>query len=286
MTATAQFAIAPTSDFVALGGDPVDVTNTLGVGGTNAAGSATASATAPLTIFYPEIKLVLSKSVKPGGAVAPGATVVAQLPTTTSTDSAYVRPTVITVADEWRNGTADDFFDAFNPIAVAPTQVPLGATLQVEYTTDGGTTYTTLPPGDGATAQIFRATFPAADVANITGVRFIFTKADGFAQGTSVTPAVTFQARATLRSNGQPTSVPDAGTERLPEPRHRGRDSRPRREDDPGDGHRDRIDRHALRRQRITGMRRSGGPSPTSPARSTSSTRSPASRPARCSTGA
>ncbi|MFF1879838.1 DUF5979 domain-containing protein [Leifsonia sp. NPDC058230] len=210
VTATAQFAIAPTSDFVAVDGDPVGVTNTLGVGGTNAAGSATASATAPLTIFYPEIKLVLSKSLKPGGAVAPGATVVAQLPTTTSTDSAYVRPTTITVADEWRNGTAGDFFNAFNPIAVAPTQVPLGATLQVEYTTDGGTTYTTLPAGDGATAQIFRATFPAADIANITGVRFIFTKADGFAQGTPVTPAVTFQARATLRSDGQPTSVPDA----------------------------------------------------------------------------
>ncbi|WP_431278167.1 DUF5979 domain-containing protein [Leifsonia poae] len=210
VTATAQFGITPADDFVAEADSPADAPNSLGVSGTNAAGSATASATAPLKIFFPEIKLVLSKSITPGGAVAPGATVVAQLPTTTSTDSAYVRPDTITVVDEWRSGNADDFFNAFNPIAVAPTQIPLGATLLVEYTTDGGATYKTLPAGDGATAQIFRGTFPTGDVPNITGVRFTFTKTGGFAQGTSVSPALTAQARADLRSTGDPTSVPDA----------------------------------------------------------------------------
>ncbi len=210
--ASAQFGIAPLADYVAPEDSPADVVNTLAVQGTNPAGTATTPATAPLKIFSPDISLQLSKKISPTGAVAPGATVVAQLPTTTSTDSAFVKPTKIVVEDVWRPGESADFFNAFNPIAIAPTQVPLGSTMRVEYSTDGGASYVTLATVDAtAAAQIYRGDLPAALIGDITGLRFTFEKSDGFAQGTTVSPNFIAQARADLRAGGTPTSVPDAG---------------------------------------------------------------------------
>ncbi|MFJ8896116.1 DUF5979 domain-containing protein [Leifsonia sp. NPDC102414] len=209
--ASAQFLIAPAADYVAESDSPADVTNTVKVTGTNPAGTASKTATAPLKIFYPEISLKLAKSISPSGAVSPGSTVVAKLPATTSTDSAYVRPNTIVVEDAWRQGTANDFYNAFNPIAIAPTQVPLGSTMTVEYSTDGGTTYTVLTVVDAtAAAQNYSAALPAGLVGSITGLRFTFANPAGFAQGTTVSPNVTAQARADLRDGTGTTSVADA----------------------------------------------------------------------------
>ncbi len=209
--ANAQFAISPTADFAPAGGSK-KAPNTLSVTGVNAAGSATKPASAPLEVFYPDIKLQLAKKISPTGAVSPGATVVAQLPATTSTDTAYVRPDRIVIEDVWRQGQDDDFFNAFNPLAIAPTQVPLGSTLTVQYTTDDGATWTTLAVVDAtAAAQIYRDNLPADQVTSITGLRFTFENPAGFAQGTTVSPAITAQARADLRDGGDPTSVADAG---------------------------------------------------------------------------
>lgn len=201
--ATAQFLIAPTADIAAVGAH-VDTTNTLSVTGTNAAGTAKRQATAPLSIFYPDIELSLNKTITPSAPVSPGATVTAQLPATTSSDSAYVRPTSIVVQDVWRPGVADDFFNAFDPIGIAPTQVLKGSTLTVKYTTDG-TTWTVLDTVDAtAAAQIYRAaSLPAGTV----GLQFTFEDAAGFAQGTTVRPAITGQARATLRDGSGATST-------------------------------------------------------------------------------
>lgn len=201
--ATAQFLIAPTSDIAAVGAH-VDTTNTLTVTGTNAAGTVSRQATAPLAIFYPDIELTLTKTITPSAPVSPGATVTAQLPATTSSDSAYVRPTSIVVEDVWRPGVANDFFNGFDPIAIAPTQVLKGSTLTVEYTTDGST-WTTLATVDAtAAAQVYRAaSLPTGTV----GLRFTFANAAGFAQGTTVRPAITGTARATLRDGSGATSI-------------------------------------------------------------------------------
>lgn len=206
--ADATFLIAPSLDF-ASPTSPKNAPNTVAVSATNGAGTATKSATAPLAVYEPDIKLAISKSITPSAPVSPGSTVVAQLPTTTSTDSAYVRPDTIVVEDVWRPGTADDFFNAFDPIAIAATQVPLGSTMTVEYTTDG-TTWQTLTVVDARTqAQVYRGTLPAELKGSITGLRFTFQNPAGFAQGTTVRPAITAQARADLRSGDGPTSVAD-----------------------------------------------------------------------------
>ncbi|WP_349899277.1 DUF5979 domain-containing protein [Parafrigoribacterium soli] len=195
VTATLNFSISPTADIADAATQSVP--NTVNVTGVNPAGTATASKGAPLSIFKPEIRLHLTKSISPVGAVTPGGTVLAKLATTTDTDSAYVNPTTIVVQDDYRNGTAGDFWDGFNPLSIAPTQVPTGASLLVEYNVGG--VWTALP-NDSGSAQLYQANLPG-DVSTIIGVRFTFTNAAGFAQGVAVQPNVVFQARAKLRSD-------------------------------------------------------------------------------------
>jgi hypothetical protein len=96
-SASASFAISPTADFVSDGDGSALASNTVVAGASNAAGSATDPETAPLRVFEPDIALTLAKTVTPSGAVAAGGTVVAQLPATTSTDSAYVRPNRVVI---------------------------------------------------------------------------------------------------------------------------------------------------------------------------------------------
>ncbi|WP_314148853.1 DUF5979 domain-containing protein [uncultured Leifsonia sp.] len=206
--ATAQFLIAPTVD-AAVDGTPLDAKNTLTVSGTNSAGTASKTASAPLLVFYPDISLTLKKAIQPTAPVSPGATVTVTLPATTSSDSAFVSPNRIVVEDVWREGKADDFFNAFDAIAVAPTQVLKGSTLAVEYTTDGGTSWQVLGGADATSAaQIYRS---ASLPAGANGLRFVFENAAGFPQGTSVTPAITAKARAELRDGSGETSTAGGG---------------------------------------------------------------------------
>lgn len=196
VTASAAFGISPSAD-AASSVSPVAYPNTVTVTGTNPAGSKAATKQADLNVFLPAIKLSIEKEISPAEPVTPGGTVVAKLPTTTSTDSAFVNPTTIVVEDLWRTDTADDFWNAFNPVAIAPTQIPSGAGLLVEYRI--GSTWTTLATVPAtALPQLYQADLPAGE---ITGIRYTFTNADGFAQGTTVTPNAIFQARATLRDS-------------------------------------------------------------------------------------
>ncbi|AXH36986.1 DUF11 domain-containing protein [Humibacter sp. BT305] len=214
-TTAVQFGIRPTVDLV----DPVPadgyerLTNALKVTGTNAVGSATAGDTADLQVFTPDISLTTAKTIQPQGAVSPGATVVAQLPTATSTDSAFVNPTQIVVTDAWAGPGSDPngFYNAFNPLAIAPTQVLGGSSLLVEYTTDGTTWQTLETYAAQPATRVVQDSIDPALVPVITGLRFTFANPDGFAQGTSVSPNLVFQARATQRDGGAPTSVPNAG---------------------------------------------------------------------------
>lgn len=195
---------------------PVQLPNTVSVSGTNSAGSADDDATAPLAVFYPDIRLTIDKRISPAGAVSAGGDVVVQLPTSTVTDSAYVNPDRILVEDVWREGQASDFWNAFTPTAIAPTQVLSGSTLTVEALTPSGwATVTVFTPGD--TTQVFSGEIatlnPAIDPATVTGLRFIFDRADGFAAGTTVSPNIVFEARSTLRDGGDPTATPNEPAE-------------------------------------------------------------------------
>jgi uncharacterized repeat protein (TIGR01451 family) len=195
---------------------PLEVPNTVRVEGTNPAGSATAEATAPLRVFHPDITLQIDKRISPAGAVTAGGTVVVQLPTTTSTDSAYVTPSRIVIEDAWREDVADDFWNAFTPTALAPTQVLSGSTLTVEaLTASGWQTVTVFPASD--TTRVVSGDLadlaPAIDFTEVTGLRYVFEKPDGFAAGTTATPNTVFEARATLRDGGEPTAIP--GEERV-----------------------------------------------------------------------
>ncbi|MET0910128.1 MAG: hypothetical protein ABWZ99_11710, partial [Ilumatobacteraceae bacterium] len=209
--AAVEFAISPSVAFVpTMGVSPKLVDNTATVRGTNAAGSDSATAVAPLRVFFPAIALTIDKSVNPTGAVNPGGTVVVQLPTTTGTDSAFVKPTEVVVHDVWRTADADDFWNAFSPVAIAPTQVIAGSSLLIEYTVDGSTWLTLdTVPATSATVVYSKSIDPAV-ASTITGLRYTFANPAGLAQGTTVSPNTVFAARSTLRAGGAATSVVDA----------------------------------------------------------------------------
>ncbi|SKA81575.1 conserved repeat domain-containing protein [Agreia bicolorata] len=209
--ADATFGIAASGTMVAEDTSPVRVTNTVDVEAANARGTANDSASAPLDIFYPHIDIDLEKTISPTGSVAAGATVVVQLPTSTGVDSAYVNPNKMVVTDVWRSGVADDFWNAFDPIAVAPTQVLAGSTLTIDYSTDGGATWIPFQVVDAtAGTTVYSGNLPAGATSTITGLRYTFENPDGFSQGTEVTPNTVFQARGQLRDGSGPTSVSNA----------------------------------------------------------------------------
>lgn len=182
-------------------------TNTVGVSGTNAAGTDTDSASDDVRVFYPNIDINLTKSLSPD-LNTPGGTAVLSLETVTSAESQYVRPTKIVVEDVWDGTAATSFWDSHRAQEIVFTDVPAGSLLVVEYAT--GTppalTWTELTPPGGASTIINSLAVPSSAV----GLRFTYTNASGFGQGTTVKPNIVFQAAATLRSNGAPTDVTGA----------------------------------------------------------------------------
>ncbi|ROS67381.1 hypothetical protein EDF42_1413 [Curtobacterium sp. PhB172] len=211
-TTTTRFGIDTALD--AADDAPLRTTNRATASVRNGGTTADDGASAPLDVFRPDIEIALSKTLSPQEPIAPGGTVVAQLPATTSTDSAFVTPTTITIEDVAPTPHDDgSFWNAFDPVAIAPTQVPAGTTLTIDYTSDDGATWQPLPidglPATGPTN--FSGTVPADLRSAITGLRFVFTNPDGFPQGTTVQPNVVSQARADQRYGGGSTSTPDAG---------------------------------------------------------------------------
>ncbi|SOC86909.1 conserved repeat domain-containing protein [Curtobacterium sp. 314Chir4.1] len=207
---TTPFTIDTAPDAAAT--ETLRTTNTADVTVVNGDASASDDANAPLDVFTPDIDIALSKTLSPQEPIAPGGTVVAELPATTSTDSAFVTPTTITIEDVAPSPHEDSsFWNAFDPVAIAPTQVPAGATLTIQYTSDDGDTWQQLPidglPATGPTT--FSGTIPTDLQGDITGLRFVFTNPDGFPQGTTVQPNFVSQARADQRYGGDPTSTPD-----------------------------------------------------------------------------
>lgn len=208
-TAAVPFVVAVAYDAVPASPGTLTRTNTIQVDGVNDAGTANpATASANLVMLYPQIGVTMTKTVTPSSStpVPAGGRSIVQLRATTSSDSGFVTPSSITLNDV-QTASASDYWLAFDVVGVAPTQVLAGSTLLVQYTTDG-TTWTDLGGVTaGATATTYTEVFPSAIADQIVGVRFVHSKASGFAQSTTVAGNLSFRARDTLRGSSTPTST-------------------------------------------------------------------------------
>ncbi|AWB90232.1 DUF5979 domain-containing protein [Salinibacterium hongtaonis] len=205
-TAGADFTIAPTPAFVpTAAASPKPLTNIVTAKAVNPAGDKSATDDAPLNVYFPEIDLSIEKEIKPSGAIPVGGTVVVQLSGVTSGDSKYVAPNKIVITDA-ATGEADDFWEAFSPTAIAPTQVPKGSTLLVEYR-DATGWHSLVTMDATAEAKLLEHTIGAALVPTIVGLRYTFVSVGAdFAQATAVAPNAVFQANSTLRTSGSPVA--------------------------------------------------------------------------------
>lgn len=191
-------------------GDTVSLVNTVEVTATNPAGTKKKLASAPLKVFYPEIKLSIDKTISPSLPVRAGGTVFVKLPTSTDGNSAFVKPTEIVVEDSWRNTNDADFWNGFSVTAIAPTQVLAGSILTISYQKANGSWVDFTTVDATAATQLYSGaiSIPGVNNSDIVGLRYTFANPTGFAKGTTVSPNTVFEARATKRSGGS-TSVAD-----------------------------------------------------------------------------
>jgi len=205
-----RFIVEVAEDLVASGS--TTLTNSTTVVGVNDAGeSDPRTATDTLQVYYPQINLGLNKTVTPDASkpVPPGGQSTVRLDASTQTGSAWVRPTEIVIVDR-ADDAAIDYWDAFDATWIGSTQVQLGATLRIDYheagaADDAWVMHTTVDATSAA--QLYSGSLPTG--IEIDGVRFTFLKPDGFAQGTTVSTAIAFTARQTLRGTTEPTVVTD-----------------------------------------------------------------------------
>lgn len=211
-TVNAKFSIATTEDAT---GTELETTLTNRVIATVVdvnRQEAEADAADTLTIIAPGIETTLDKRVRPSAPVAPGESAFVSLDATATamTETSTVHDIII--EDTW-NGNVDGFWNAFHPAALAPTQIPGGTSLTVEVFdgTDWHTISTEADEADARVVQLSAAEFRSAlgaenlETSEVTGIRFSFHNADGFAQNTTVSPLIVFIAQDTTR-DGSPTT--------------------------------------------------------------------------------
>lgn len=182
--------------------------NQVTVTGANDAGTAVpATGSATLSVLAPQIVITENKTVTPTAAIVAGGHSTVQLPTQVTANAGYLPPTSITIKDV-ETGGATDYWNAFSATGIAPTQVPLGATLDISYTTDG-TDWIPLTTQHATSAALFYTVSLSSlvsDPTTIVGLEFVFTDSSGFSLSSKVIPAIAFEARSTLRSGG-PTAT-------------------------------------------------------------------------------
>ena len=164
-----------------------------------------ATAGANITLVAPRIDVRIDKKVGPG-IVLPGQQVLVQLDTEVTTAGGRTKPTEIVVEDAWSG--AGTFWDAFDAKQILPpiTRPFNGGSPDTQADLE---IFVRDAAGDWVATPI--ATNPdestPIDVpAGTTGVRFVYTNAEGFSQTTYVKPNLSFTARSALRSDpGTPT---------------------------------------------------------------------------------
>ncbi|MFF2051124.1 DUF5979 domain-containing protein [Leifsonia sp. NPDC058194] len=208
-TATLPFRVGTTTDAGPAGSGFVTYPNAATVTGTNAAGTAEDAATANLEVYFPEVMLTLDKTITPQTVIPGGASLV-QLSAQTPSGTSSVRPDTIVVTEP-QDTAAAPYWNAFDATAIAPTSVPAGSKLTIEYTTDGTTwkTLTTVDATSGAKSYsaVLDDVLPSGTShSDVRGLRFTFTDPAGFGQATNVKPGIVFVARGTLRDGTGPTN--------------------------------------------------------------------------------
>ncbi|WP_430868151.1 DUF5979 domain-containing protein [Demequina aurantiaca] len=218
-SATAKFKINSTESAIVTG-TTLLTTNSVDVKVIAPNGNeASAKAFANLTLVTPAIKVTLSKSVLPSAVVQPGDRVVTKLVSKLTTTSDYVTAKQIIVEDSFgvRPATSNKFWNAFNLQSIPGTQIPANSSLKVEardaagnWLTIGSFPASTSPQQVELTSAQITAELAGTGTAlnDVTGVRFTFDNATGFADNTTVTPYVVSTARSTLRSGGNVTTTP------------------------------------------------------------------------------
>ncbi|MCR1786570.1 hypothetical protein KVF89_28810 [Nocardioides carbamazepini] len=173
-----------------------------------------------LRVVDPAITATLDKQVRPGSPVAPGQSVIASLSANVVAhgDGALVHD--IVVEDVVGTGNAE-FWDAFDLVSIAPTQVPAGTTLTVEVQDTDGTWHELVVHGPQPGATVLRLDAAATSAAlgllgldrdDVQGIRFSFHDDTGFPTDTTLTPNLEFEARGDLRGGGAITPGPDTPT--------------------------------------------------------------------------
>jgi large repetitive protein len=101
-----------------------------------------------------------------------------------------------------------DFWDLFDATAVVATAVPSNSSLTINYTTDGGGSWTAL-----STALAGGSNYTVAVPAGANGLQFIYVPSGAATElppGFSVKPTVRVTLRSTFRSSGDPIFAPGA----------------------------------------------------------------------------
>lgn len=218
-SASANFTIETSEDAVGEGED-LTTTNELSttVGLANGRTSEPAESSDDLRLVKPAVNVELDKTVRPSAVVHPGEHVVTKLESNLTTTSDYVTANKIVIEDAW-DDSENGFWNAFNLDSVAPTQVPgnTSLTIQVQAGDDWHDVGSFDAEQDARivslSGQEMSDALTGQDITNVTGIRFIFENADGFASDTTVTPYVTSTARDELRSGGDlPTGDNNAET--------------------------------------------------------------------------
>jgi len=212
-TATVPFRFEVSPLIVTNPTDIITLPNTTRVDGRNDAGDAApANPTASMQVIYPQIEVTLDKQISPTAPVPPGGRSVSLLRAQVGTQSGFVRPTSIVITDAAGTGP-NDYWSAFDAVAIAPTQIPAGSTLTISTTTAAAprtdTDWTTFRT---VSAPSIATTFADVLPAGLLGVRFEFVNPDGFAQSSAVQGNIAFVARATLRGSGDPVASGGAPT--------------------------------------------------------------------------
>lgn len=200
---------------------PLDLTNTVDAEVTAPNGLTDEDSDSDnLTIVNPSVDVTINKTVRPSSAVEPGETVISSLQTNATSQGDGVVLDTIVVEDSWGGGDGE-FWNAFDLEAIAPTQVPGGATLTVEVQGPDGTWQTLTVYGPEAATTVFQMTNPELVTAlgaigltpeSVQGIRFTFTDDTGFPADTTVTPNVVYSARSDQRNGGAVTPGPDQPT--------------------------------------------------------------------------
>lgn len=161
-----------------------------------------AEADASLNLVAPKLVAKIEKNVGPG-VVYPGDDVVVQLPANVQTQGDKTKTTKIEVADKFDG--AGTFWDAFDVKAVlAPIDVPTGSTLTIQRFDSTKNEWVDVSTLTGPSAD----DIVIAPADTTTGIKFVYTDANGFGQETDVKPNLSFTARKALRSDSAKTTTP------------------------------------------------------------------------------